>query len=566
MPTGARDDSDWLVIDDFRPGIHHLVSPNTPRGAATDETYRCRASVTGALVPAPRRIAPGIVLQPSLDPSDNGAEEFRLCGLVVNDPVFTAGDNTFGVDQNNSEIYVGIEQYNTPNGNYDRSIYRYLAHRETPVWDHVATDSPGGVTFDPYTRPKRCYFAIGRSNEPDPTQVGPAVVGWAFGGWGAYFPDENDTSGTGIVPFPGTSNPLVAVDTLIGHQGRALLFPLSLSQLGTVDGQPVVYATNECFYWSEVNDWRTLDDSLDGFFNVLAGYENPTGYSVVASLAADELFLIKARGGGLVIRGSLNDFTAITLPNLRPAGQSLDLGTTSPLGYMYPVDNSGVWLWAGGETSENLTPHLRPNFFRPPPRDKNGDEVAWGNYHTQSCQFGDLVMFGANWFYDTTTTGWWHIDNPVTDDEERGYVIHKWAADWKGRLCWGTASGFRNEGDIALYRFDSTQGATSYLWTSHPLANQISRQNTPKELVVVGSGRGQVKVTIFTDRARQTLQFDFDDPDRVSAKRANVGVEGDFPQIRVYSRGLDITSDDAPSVHQLRVRMQAGTQIAQGVA
>lgn len=553
-------DEDYVVINDFRPGIHHLVSPNTPAGACTDETFRCRATADGILVGAPRRVVPGIVLPTTLAQADLTSEEIRLGGIIVNDPVTTPDDFTFGVDQNNSEVYIGIEFWQSTTS-YRRQIWRYLPHRTSPTWHQFANQTVSTGTYSPYTRPKRCYFATGRSNNPDPNQAGPIVVGWVYGDWGAYFPNEDDTAGNGVVSFPGASNSLVSMDTFVAHQGRAVIFPLSISRLGTVSSKGVIWTSNESFYWSAVNDWRTLDTQLYSvpgddtttpqYFNVLAGYENPTGYSVIASLAADQLFLIKARGGALIIRGDLDDFIATPLPNVRSAGQSLDLGTTSPIGYMYPVDNSGVWLWAGGDTAENLTGHLLPNFYRPLPRDQDGNEVAWGYGFTQSCQFNDYVMFGNNWFYDTTSGGWWHIDNPVSDPQQRGYTIHKWATDWKGRYLWGVPSGVRNNTDICLYYFDSTKRATTYVWTSHPITNQVSRRGQIREVIVVGRGRGQVKVEVFDETERkQDQQVEFDDPDHVSARSVSFGLSGTFQQIRVYARGL---GGEAPEIHQLRV-------------
>lgn len=545
-------ESDWVVINDFRSGIHQSLSPTHPLGACTADTFRCKASTTGALIPAP-----ALVDTIHYPPPEGGtaleSEEYRIGGLFCNDPVFTADNTVYGVDQNNSEIYMGLEWY--VGGQWKRRVARYLIHRLTPEWQNISTKNEA-ADYDPNSRPKRCYFAVGRSNNNDPTQTGPTVVAWTYAKWARFFPDDTNTDVVANVALPGDSNVLVFTDTMIGHQGRIVVFPLTITQVADASGEPIVFTTNENIYWTEVNDWRTLDGSLTGFFQVLAGYENPTGYGVVASMTADELLLIKARGGGMFIRGSLNDFSATTLPNVRSTGQNLDLGCHTPFGYMYPVDASGVWVWTGGDTSTHLTPHLDPDFFRPPPESLDETPNGWGYSFTQSCQWQDVALFGNNWMFDGLTGGWWRIDDPSVR------TIHKWTPDWKGRWVYGAPSGFRDLDDPVMYQYDATKKANSYVWTSHPITNQIDRAGMIREVVVCARGRGQVKVHIITEQGvSEPQQAEFDDPDRVTSVRLNFGHHGDYSQVRVTAFGLSET-DPAPDIHELRLEIRPREKVA----
>lgn len=555
---GVNTPRQWVRIRDFRPGIFATTTPSNPIGSAQpNDTYRCRAHSSGALIPAPTVTD---TVPPPLAVNDYTlvSEAYRITGIACMDPIFEVGNTQWGVDQRNTDIFMGVEWFD--DDTHYRAIYRFLRHRLDPNWSSVASTTTD-ADFDPNTRPKRCYFATGRSNSDDSGQVGPAVIAWAFGGWARMFPNDTATTSTGTASLPGDrypetgdpENPLVLPDLLITHQGRALLFPLSVSAVGSVGGSAIVYVTNESFYWTEVNDFTTLGTSLVGFFNVLAGYENPTGYSAVASLSAGELLLVKARGGALFIRGSLDDFQAVTVPNLRSAGQSLDLGTASPIGFLYPVDAAGVEVWEGGDTSRPVANQLADDFFRPDPQ----SDEAWGHTWTQSAVWGDLVMFGNNWFLDTSTRteatpdgGWWRIDTV----EEK--VIHYWSVDWKGRHAYAAPRRFSEGTDATLWEYDAKTPAISYIWTSQPIRpdDLLDKSFRTEEVVLTASGQGTVMVRLLdatTHERYDERKFALTDPDLAVTYRTMLSVPA-VTHVVVQIRSFgdpDAPSSIAPTVH-----------------
>jgi hypothetical protein len=540
----------FVDIADFTPGIRHTISPGHPIGSATHlYTYGCHSDESKGLVPGPAPVRTWEIdpddLPGTSSPASLVSEGYRIGGLFCNDPVFTPGDTETGPDQNNSEIYVGVEWWT--NGVFHRAVMRLLRHRTNPTWDQVWDDHTS-QTYDHLSRPKRCYFSSGRSNNADASQVGPIVVGWVYGGPAKFFPDDTDTDSGTVAGLAGDDQVLVSPDTFIGHQGRALIFPLSLGFMGQTD---IISVTNENYYWSGVNDWRTLDSNLSGYFTVIAGYEDPTGYGVVASNDAGELLLIKARGGAFLIRGDLNNFAAQTLPNVRGTGQSLDLGCHTPIGYMYPVDASQVWIWLGGDSTTNAAPFLVNDFFRVHNADLDDTPTGWGSHFTQSASWGDLVMVGNNWFADTNilapegVPSWWRLDNQDT------YRFCKWTVDWKGRHAYGAQMGFRTADDPVLVEYDSNVKVPYYSWQSHPLPFTIS-QDRASEL----RGTGTVLVTVSSSQNPEgkTQLFEFessntDDPQRRYATRQAraFSVKGTHLQVRIEARSLDGESS-APTI------------------
>src|SRR5690606_5166543 len=106
----------------------------------------------------------------------------------------------------------------------------------------------------------------------------------------------------------------------------------------------------------------------------------------------------------------LNDFQVRNLPNVRGTGHSMNRGTPSPRGFVYPVDNGGVWLWEGGDLSVNIAPQMDPNFWRPPalipavgfyesgtPPEQS--EPDWGYQQTQCATWDQFVMLPNNWVW-----------------------------------------------------------------------------------------------------------------------------------------------------------------------
>lgn len=546
MPSA---DLQWIEIKDFSPGIFDTVTPNNPIGAATREnTYKCIATENGALAAGPRR-----TLEVS-DTDRNGAgspaSPYFIGGLFCADPTFD-GTNPLGPDQNNTEIFVGYEWFET-NDDRRRQVRRYKRGIATPAWETIFDDTlnvPG--LFDIDYRPARCVFQSSRSNQTTPTDVGVPIVVFCYDGILESFPDDTAPGVTGTFSLPQAGPGFPEVSLIISHQNRIVVFPLTLTGFGLND----VYATNEGLYFTATND-VSANAAVD-FSNVVFGSENPTGYQCGASLTANELLLLKSKGGAIMLRGDLLNVTSINLPNVQSPGFSMNHGCRTKLGYAYCVDNMGMFVWAGGDASEDISLQLNPNFWRPTAQQT-------GNYHrahTTCTKWAPWIVTPNNWLYDMDKGGWWRLDYNKTGSPIQMYHMD---VDWTGRWLYGSNHLWEdgvsdlnvNPEKVVFYEYDKLLGAATYSWQSHPIQGTMDRVVNVREVVLVLSGVGDVTVTITgRDGVYDTAEFSVNDLFPVTL-RAPVAVQGTNIQVRIESSvpvPADPAESGAPTVHAVRL-------------
>jgi hypothetical protein len=556
----------WNVIKDFSPGIHQRLSSDYPAGTASPlNTYRCYAVEGGALSPLPARRTAAITKDPLIPADTNLAEEFRIIGLHAANPMFWPTETIPGLEQNNTEIFLATEHWSsassTPgaaDNSITQSVARYFRHYQySPSWQEVWSAS-ASTPYSPRIRPRHTQFATGRSNTSNSTQAGPIVVVWVTSGHARQFPDETNPSALSTVALPGdkedAGNPsgLISPDTLLLHQDRVVIFPLTLSSFGPT----TISTTNECFYYSNKNDLRTLASELSGlYFNFPPSNENPNGYGVAASLTYNECLLIKSKGGAIVLHGDMAVFSARTLPYVRGTGLSMNNGSVSPLGYTYPTDGGGVWLWNGGDVSQHLTKHLKPEFWRPPATSIDGTSNEWGYHWSQATDANNWVVFPNNWMWDTDLGGWWRLDDP--DD----VVFHRATTDWRSHFMWCSPSGYRDASDPVLYEYNLTQPAADYSWQSQPLSVSMDRVFNIRDVQVVATGLGSIRLTVTSrenpNGAECTFQSTSDStPDLIRGTLSNA-ISGTHITFRVEAHAPN--PDDpagAPLIHEIRYATQ----------
>lgn len=474
------------------------------------------------------------------------------------------------------------------------SVWRYTHYEDTPDFQLLWAAQRANKEYPATTVPKRCSFVSSRSNNASPDDAGTPVIAWTFDGYAILWPSDTASTnnwGTLIDGSLGDADNndagLVLPTDMVGHQGRLLIFPLSLKSLGSVNSDPVVHTSNESFYWTSVNDLRTRDVLLSGFFNVVAFYENLNGYSVFASMDAGELFMVKAKGGGGMLRGDLNNFIAQSLRSVRSAGHTINPGTNSPLGFVYPVDGSGIWVWGGGDISTNLTPQLDPDFWRPSPvAPANGTPVAtgWGYSTTGCASLGDYICLPNNYLLDASKgsdqpISAWRYEDPTLDGTGDAIIYHQ-ESDWKSRWLFATPSGFTTSSHVALFIYDFSTPAPTYSWQSHPTAiggytdeTGNARNVDIKEVVVEAVGAGTVTVTVssgldstYTDSVTFDLDADLHDSDLPQMWRKVMvvsglgsGVRGTHFTIRVQADSGG--TDPAPDVLAVHFVYEDATEV-----
>lgn len=549
-------------IRDFSPGIRDVPSPNYPPGTLQSSgTFGCYARPDGSLAPLPRRrnnyffLPADLEGDPTLVPGTLPAESNWLTPLFVSglhcrNPVFTPGQELEGVDQNNTEVLVGLEYFHTYAGasrkNYD--LWRFTRDFDVPGFELIWRSSAPG-TYDAAVRPKRMSFTSGRTNSADPTVAGPVSTAFCIDGHAHMYPDDTATTTDSTRYLPGDRDEdpdaggLVLPDFLIGHQGRVVIFPLNILGAGAFG---TLWATNEAFYFTESNDWTTKPTDVE-FFRQVVGWEEPTGYQAFGSLDADVLLLIKARGGGVVLQGDIggSDLRADRHPSVRGAGLSMNAGTFSPVGFIYPVDGSGVWTWGGGDRSEHLTPTMPDDFWRPDP------DPHYGHGYTTCDTWGDWVVLPNNWLLDLTPEmpALWRLDDP------QDLVIHNVASDWRSRFLYAAGASIADVGAAVLVEYDASVPRSSFQARCHPVASSLGASIELNQLGICATGRGRVTVTARTrqNTAGVTATFVVDDDRFPTRLFAGCHISGSHVEFEVNSSAHsdDNESGVAPTVHEV---------------
>jgi len=546
-------------IRDFTPGIRDVPSPNYPPGTLqSDGTFRCYARPDGSLAPLPRRRNNYFFLPEdaagtatTLPVPTDWTSPLYISGLHCRNPVFTPGQNLDGVDQNNTEVLVGLEYFYTgPNSTPYKShdLWRHTRDFDVPGWELIWRESRPG-SQDPAVRPKRMSFVSGRTNSANANVAGPVSTAFCVDGRVLMYPDDTATTVDSTRYLPGdreldaSGGGLVSPDFIVGHQGRVVIFPLSLLGAGAFG---TIWATNEAFYFTESNDWTTKPTDVE-FFRQIVGWEEPTGYQAFGSLDADVLLLIKARGGGVVLQGDIggSDIRADRHPSVRGTGLSMNAGTFSPVGFIYPVDGSGIWTWGGGDRSEHLTPTMPDDFWRPPA------DPFYGHGYTTADTWGDWVVLPNNWLLDLQpeVPALWRLDDP------EDLIIHKMSSDWRSRFLYAAGESVENLGAAVTVEYDATVPASSFQARLHPLAASLGAELHINTIGIVATGRGRVTITARSRQhtAGETVTFSVDDDRFPTRMFRGCDISGSHIEFTVNSSAHsdEGESGTAPTVHEL---------------
>lgn len=573
----------WFSINDFRPGIVENLSGQYPPGTADPSgTFRCGADATsGTLIPLRGQYT--FTIQWEVDDIDPGlpgnidSDEIRLIGLKAVGPIYETTNLSTGVDQNNTEIFVAIEWWDTTTS-MNLEVWRFRRHYgTTPTWQQVWSFTDTTQTYAATTRPRTFTFGIGRSNNADPNVSGPTAVWWVGDRHARFFPDDTNTDAVGTVALPGDSTSAVNTPTQIvfpsaavGHQGRVVIMPLTIVPFGSATN---TFVHNESMYWTAFNDFRTHGITPERWGDITVGAENPTGYGALASLSADELFLVKRGGGAVMIAGAVAGVgptspTTRTLPYVRSTGLSYNTGTPCALGFVYPVDGDGVWMWQGGDFSQKISKQFNDgDFWRVPATNSQGADVDYGWPATQCAAARSYVLLPNNWLFDTDLGTWWRVEDPDV------WAMHRWTASERERHLYGTRSGLLNTADGLVREYDLTAAACHYSWKSQPMAHTIDKVIAIREIVVVASGVGEVTIQCGSGTevagATRTIAVNSTVP---VAKSVSYDIRGSHIWFKVTSAGDDYATaaapdyytgvEPAPKIHEIRYAVQELQPIA----
>lgn len=196
--------------------------------------------------------------------------------------------------------------------------------------------------------------------------------------------------------------------------------------------------------------------------------ENVSGFGAWGSVSTGELVLIRRGQGAVVVSGDAAFPSFVTkLPAVQGTGAIMQKMVECSIGAVYITETGGVFAWNGGNTSTLISKQipdtacvrddLEPGATPP-------NNLGFLGCRAWNDVLNNIVFFANNYIFDADNESWWYCEDPA--------IIHfgAWAASQSGtRLMYGmpvspTAGGYR------ISAFDATTLATSWEWTSNPIA------------------------------------------------------------------------------------------------
>lgn len=285
--------------------------------------------------------------------------------------------------------------------------------------------------------------------------------------------------------------------------------------------------------------------------------ESTTGYGTVHSVNANTLLLIKNVGGAVQITGDLDRPQVSRLPGIPGVGGLANRGAVTDQGYVYG-STSGIWLWAGSDSAQPLSPQLDPLAWLPvdPTTPRREIEQLRGSFAYK----WPYVFAPNNWIYDFRTNAWFRYyptesQSPPPDTLNDGiwepgygatFAFNEIAADGNN---WAVVASYLLNG-IFFAEFDQTTGTSRYQWQSQPLNKTRNRMCEFREITLVASGMGRVIVTVEGfGSAPQSATFDLQG-NGIDVQVSPLGIISTDVTVTIAAQSLD-PALPAPTIHRV---------------
>ena len=543
-PAGDTKGLKYEEITDFTAGIYDasaiVASTPTstpgpfpaPKGAAdAAATFQCIALNQGGLGPLPAMVA-------DYDLTDLGiTTDLPVAGYLVGliNTLVTSED----------EFVVIIEYLNPDNNLYAWSAVLGTSTANLIYHNNSGTNlgRPAGSAFPFATRvaPSNPTTTVGEVCIVFPDNTAPGAI--------LLYPDPSAPTAFGVATLENSS----PAGTVFGHQTRivvlqnvALPWPVT----------PTLFSNNDAINYTDPPNSEIYPGATP---SVIFVAEEPYGYGAVGSISAGELFMVKCRGGGVVVSGDINNPTVIYLPGVHPTGIIYGRTDSHVPGLFYCTDKHGAWVWNGGNTSAKISLQLDDNFFVV----KNAIPNQNFSYFIQ--KWGDWVLFSNNYLYNINTGGWWRLLDPATAS------LYWWVPGYNNDQMFGAVPPLPGFVTKFLYKFDQTVPASSWQWKSLPIRVSEDRNVDLREVVVRysapygGTGDDTITVSAFDDFGNEgtadVRTFVAADQPEPAMQRFNIRCQSEDITVQIACAGAEY----APVVHSIslgfRDAQHAGTTI-----
>lgn len=571
---------EWLVINDFTPGIEQRLhsgsisgaSPARHGAARADNTYRCIGLPRGGLAPLPKRdytlthpsppssadfayLTAMRILGPAADHRHNQS----IVGANGYHPPFYARD----LDLRQFQLLLGFSWLRSSDNVKRARIQRVPLHRSTtPVDLHSFTAAgtsgstdirevvysgvgraaiTGGADYPIY---QTCMFGFNTSeNVEDAAFAFPYPEGFRV-----CWPDTTaagsvQTNTAGVLDANGDEAGMI-----VAHQNRWLEAANNKMEAGPRGdgGMDLGYAAEDIGY-TEPNDTGNFSS-----IPTVIGNEDPYGYGVMASLSASDLLVIKNQGGAYLVQGDFASPTVRHMPGVVSTGGIQCYGAMTPVGFVYGVNYGGVYAWTGGDGSDKISAALEDDFWicsdADPVRLFQGQFYVWK----------DWVLTPNNWLFDTVTKSWWRLEDPSV----RQFWL--WAADPVTNYLYGGVVKFNNNAatDEYVHGWNPSSYASDYSWQSQPFPVSLLRQTVVREIHLVTQGTGTVAITLSgsgNPDVTVTFTIPADYSDQPILLRQRLNWEGSNLSVRIVA--AHTSTGPAPIVNAVRLGHREGPMV-----
>jgi hypothetical protein len=344
----------------------------------------------------------------------------------------------------------------------------------------------------------------------------------------------------------------------VGHQGRSVF---GMRRTGSESDQFLepfglngVMPVAEAVSWSDVNFAFAKFESNIFLDRTAFVEENPSGYGTFASVNANELFLVKHKGGGVVIRGSLNNPTVVKLAGVESIRGMMNIPAVTPEGCFYGTA-TGVWVWTGGDSSECMSPNLDGRFWETGPYLREYRPGLKGRF-SYSYPF---VYAPNDWVMDVRTkeraggSGWFKLTNRI--DESYPYMFYD--TSWDDRV-YAAPGAIDDTHSTVADVYDPDVLALDYQWRSQPFIATMNKDVEFKTVVLVAQGVGVVTVTVegLDGHDPAVEQFTIDSPDTPVRFQKPTSIRATDPIVTLHSSvpdGETSLTASAPLIHAVHL-------------
>lgn len=477
QPRGVHPESDlqWLDLADFSAGIYdysHTANhqPNVPgpvNAADPTQTFACIALPKGGLGPLPAMTGttdwPGSYITGDIN---------YVVGLLIHDDL---SDGTY-------EAVAMAEHWDGTTQTWEAYSIGVRGGSNNLIVANSATGTGPGLFGSPYPVATRAAASAPTTTVGNPEIVFPGP-GATSAGQVYMYPDPAalTTFGAKELYAPGAG----VAGQVIAHQSRIIV----LSGIDYPWPAGGGWLTNEQIAFTDPPNSDVL-----GFQQTVLATEQPYGYGCGGSISAGELFLVKKRGGALVVTGDIASPNVTILPGVQSTGGMYGSAHSGLAGFVYCSFDNGAWAWNGGSTAQKISNQLDDAFFLP----AEFTPMASNNYGFYVRCIADRVYFSNNWLYDLNTESWWRYYPTAAQGGQDLFYVQ----EVDGRYIYGGRLSFSDTDLSIIYEFDQENPTTDWQWQCLPRRMTDNRLTELREVVVratsnLDNNGGQITVAIF---------------------------------------------------------------------